>query len=68
MTDFRKEVAMRIDAVATDTELNNAAKEFLLASFAKKYSYNFLGKIVRSFSIPKIWWLCRKLFGACSQI
>ena len=41
MTDFRKEVAMRLDAVATDTELNNAAKEFLLASFAKKYSYNF---------------------------
>jgi len=41
MTDFSKEVAMRLDAVATDTELNNAAKEFLLASFAKKYSYNF---------------------------
>ena len=41
MTDFRKEVAMRLDAVSTDTELNNAAKEFLLASFAKKYSYNF---------------------------
>ncbi|MBT8594004.1 hypothetical protein G6672_00715 [Polynucleobacter paneuropaeus] len=41
MTEFQNEVAMRIDAVASDKDLNAAAREFLLASFAKKYSYNF---------------------------
>jgi cephalosporin hydroxylase len=41
MTDFQNEVAQRINAVASDKELNHASREFLLATLAKKYSYNF---------------------------
>jgi cephalosporin hydroxylase len=41
MTDFQMEVTKRLDTVASDQELNHAAREFLLATLAKKYSYNF---------------------------
>lgn len=41
MTDFQMEVARRLETVASDQGLNNAAREFLLATLAKKYSYNF---------------------------
>ncbi|AOB31013.1 cephalosporin hydroxylase [Bordetella sp. H567] len=38
---FQKEVAARIDANAHDDALKQAARGFLLASIAPKYSYNF---------------------------
>ena len=41
MNDFRREVLERIEAIAADKQLAGAAREFMLASLARKYSYNF---------------------------
>jgi cephalosporin hydroxylase len=41
MNDFQSEVKRRIESIAQDQKLENAAKDFLLASAAQKYSYNF---------------------------
>jgi cephalosporin hydroxylase len=41
MSDFHVEVVKRIDHITNDQKLGNAAREFLLASIAQKYSYNF---------------------------
>jgi len=41
MTDFEREVAERIAANGADRRLQAAAQEFMTASFAAKYSYNF---------------------------
>ena len=40
-SDFKEEVRRRIAATAENRELRAAAREFMLASFAVKYSYNF---------------------------
>jgi cephalosporin hydroxylase len=41
MDDFQSEVKRRIESIAQDQKLENAANDFLLASAAQKYSYNF---------------------------
>jgi cephalosporin hydroxylase len=41
MSNFQVEVAKRIDHIAADQKLGNAAREFLLTSIPQKYSYNF---------------------------
>lgn len=41
MSDFAKEVAERIAAVAENKELQTSTKNFLLSTVAAKYSYNF---------------------------
>lgn len=41
MNDFQSEVKKRIECIAQDQSLKNAAKDFLLASVVQKYSYNF---------------------------
>ncbi|WP_341863618.1 cephalosporin hydroxylase family protein [Gymnodinialimonas sp. 57CJ19] len=42
MTPFEKEMAERLDAVKTDaSQMEAAAHQFIEASFAKQYSYNF---------------------------
>lgn len=41
MSDFSKEVAERIAAVPANARLQNASKEFLLATVETQYSYNF---------------------------
>lgn len=41
MSEFKKEVAERVAANATDQNLKQATQQFLLASTAPKYSYNF---------------------------
>lgn len=41
MTDFHKEVADRIAMISENRKLRDCASEFLLASTAPKYSYNF---------------------------
>lgn len=41
MNDFRKEVAERIAANGADKVFGDAAREFMLVSLARKYSYNF---------------------------
>jgi cephalosporin hydroxylase len=42
MTDFKKEVKMRVQANSVNIELNHAAQEFTLISTIPKYSYNYL--------------------------
>ena len=41
MSDFQKEVAERITAMAADKELRDSAASFMRASTMPKYSYNF---------------------------
>lgn len=41
MNEFSKEVAERLSSNGLNTELKQAASEFMLASTAPKYSYNF---------------------------
>lgn len=41
MSEFKKEVAERVAANAADRDLQQASRQFLLASMAPKYSYNF---------------------------
>ena len=41
MTEFKKEIAERIEEMAANEELNAKAMSFLQASTAPKYSYNF---------------------------
>jgi cephalosporin hydroxylase len=41
MSDFEAEVAKRIAAIATDTQLRDSATAFVRASLVPQYSYNF---------------------------
>ena len=41
MSPFEREVAERIEGNAADEALQGAAREFMRASIAPKYSYNF---------------------------
>ena len=41
MSDFNREVAERISAAPKNTRLQQASKEFLLATIDAQYSYNF---------------------------
>ena len=41
MTEFEREVAQRIDANGADQPLQAAARDFMTASIAARYSYNF---------------------------
>lgn len=41
MSDFRKEVETRIEAYAGINDLQDASRQFLLATLGRQYSYNF---------------------------
>ncbi len=41
MSDFKKEVTERIEAISQNQELQKAAEAFMLSSIMPKYSYNF---------------------------
>lgn len=66
MNAFEREVSQRLEVSATDQTLHAAARDFLLASIASKYSYNFswLGRPIIQYpqdivAIQEIIWLTR---------